>query len=94
LIGSIYLSPFLLLSGRIRKTELDKKFVVSTVASVILAVFAVFVSMSYTNELALMITTSILVLTTITVSSIFAAKGLVYVGKLIQRTKSQFLTIH
>jgi hypothetical protein len=94
LIGSIYLSPFLLLSGRIRKTGLNKKFVVSAVASVILAVLAVFVSMSYANELALMITTSILVLTTIAVSSIFATRGLVYVGKLIQRTKSQFLAIH
>jgi hypothetical protein len=94
LIGSIYLSPFMLLSGRIRNTELDKKLVVIFIASVILAVFAVIASMSYANEVALMITTSILVLTTIAVSSIFAARGLVYVGKLIQRTKSQFLSIH
>jgi hypothetical protein len=91
LIGSIYFSPFMLLSGRIRKTELDKKLIVGIMVSVILAV--VFVSMVYRNDVALMITTSILVLTTIAVSSVFTARLIIYIGKLTQRAKSQFLRI-
>jgi peptide/nickel transport system substrate-binding protein len=91
LIGSIYFSPFMLLSRRIRKTELDKKVIVGIMISVISAVF---VSLLYRNDVALMITTSILVLATITVSSIFTARSIIYIGKLIQRTKSQFLSTH
>ena len=79
LIGAIYFSPFTLLSRRIRRAELNKTLIVGIMASVILAVC---VSMLYRNEVALMITTSILVLTTIAVSSIFTAKLIIQLGKL------------
>jgi hypothetical protein len=91
LIGAVYFSPFMLLSRRIRRTELDKKVIVGIMMSVVLAVC---VSMLYRNDVALMVTTSVLVLTTIALSSIFTARLIIHIGKLMRRPKSQFLDVH
>jgi peptide/nickel transport system substrate-binding protein len=71
LIGAVYASPIVLSFKQIRRFKLDCR-----IAGIIIAtsVTSVLVSLSLANQIALMITTSILVVSTLSVAAIVTAK--------------------
>lgn len=70
LIGAVYFVPFGLAIKQVRKHRLNPKIALAIVSA---SVFAVIISVIAGNSVALMITTSLLVLTTLSISAIYSA---------------------
>ena len=73
LIGAVYASPIALSIKQIRRIRLDYRIAGTVVA---IAITSVSVSLTLANQLALMITTSILVVSTLSVAAILFANAI------------------
>ncbi len=85
LIGAVYFFPFALAIKQVRKSCLNPKIALSIVAA---AVIAVIISIIAANSVALMITTSLLVLTTLSISAIYSANAITKVANKFRRHSS------
>lgn len=71
LIGTIYFSPLALIFKQVRRGNFNLRIVISIA---LLSCIAVLISMIIDNQIALMITTSLFVITMISVSAILSAR--------------------
>jgi hypothetical protein len=71
LIGSVYLTPLALLIRRVRESKLDLRILLAIAGSAVVAVTA---SVMTGHHPAMMVTTSILVVSTLVIATLFASR--------------------
>jgi peptide/nickel transport system substrate-binding protein len=80
-IGAVYASPIALSIKRIRRFNLDYRMAGSSIA---LVAVSVVISLTIGNEIMMMVTTSILVLSTLSITAVLLANAIL---RLIQKRK-------